>query len=84
MQTESINCANERPQKKKTELPRTLNRCVCPEKNERQQKKPVAHSIKNKKKKKEEQKVQNTLALKFEGKSYTRKYEQFQECEQCS
>ena len=37
--------------RKKTELPRTLNRCVCPEKNERQQKKPVAHSIKNKKKK---------------------------------
>ena len=37
---------NERTQKK------TLNRCLCPQKNERQQKKPVTHGIRNKKKRK--------------------------------
>ena len=36
--------------KKKAELPRTLNRYVCSQKNERQQKKPVTHSIRNQKK----------------------------------
>ena len=34
---------NEKTQKK------TLNRCVCPQKNERQQKKPVTHGITRKK-----------------------------------
>ena len=33
---------------KKSELPRTL-RCVCPQKNERQQRKPVIDGIRNKK-----------------------------------
>ena len=33
---------------KKSELPRTL-RCVCPQKNERQQRKPVIAGIRNKK-----------------------------------
>ena len=37
--------------RKQTELPRTLNRCVCSQKNERQQKKPVTHGIRKKKKK---------------------------------
>ena len=41
-----IFCVNERTQKK------TLNRCLCPQKNERQQKKPVTHGIRNKKKRK--------------------------------
>ena len=35
---------------KKSELPRTLSRCVCPQKNERQQSKPVIDGIRNKKK----------------------------------
>ena len=41
-----IYCVNERTQKK------TLNRCVCPQENERQQKRPVTHGIRNKKKRK--------------------------------
>ena len=36
----------------KSELPRTLSRCVCPQKNERQQRKPVIDGIRNKKKNK--------------------------------
>ena len=32
----------------KSELPRTLNRCVCPQKNERQKRKPVIDGIRNK------------------------------------
>ena len=28
---------------------KALNRCVCPQKNEKQNKKPVTHSIRNKK-----------------------------------
>ena len=35
---------------KKSELPGTLSRCVCPQKNERQQRKPVIDGIRNKKK----------------------------------
>ena len=34
---------------KKIKLPRTLSRCVCPQKNERQQRKPVIDGIRNKK-----------------------------------
>ena len=33
---------------KKSELPRTLSRCVCPQKNEQQQRKPVIDGIRNK------------------------------------
>ena len=36
---------------KKPELPRTLSRCVCPQNNERQQRKPVIDGIRNKKNK---------------------------------
>ena len=79
MQRESMYCANERTQKK-TELPRTLNRCVRPQKNERQKKQPVAHGIRNKKQK-EEQEAQNTLIQKSGGKSCTRTFQQFQEYE---
>ena len=43
----------------KTELPRTLNRCICSQKNEMQQRKPVIEGIRNKKKKEEE--VYNTV-----------------------
>ena len=58
-------CVNQKTYKK-TELPRTLNRCICP------QRKPVIDGIKNKKKK-EEQEVQSTLTLKSGGKSCIRK-----------
>ena len=37
---------------KKSELPRTLSRCVCPQKNERQQWKSVIDGIRNKEKNK--------------------------------
>ena len=37
-------------QSKKTELPRTLNRCICPQKNERQQRKLVRDGMRDKKK----------------------------------
>ena len=37
---------------KKSELPRTLSRCVCSQKNERQQRKPVIDDIRNKEKNK--------------------------------
>ena len=37
---------------KKSELRRTLSRCVCPQNNERQQRKPVIDGIRNKKEKK--------------------------------
>ena len=36
----------------KTELPRTFDRCICSQKNEMQQRKPVIEGIRNKKKKK--------------------------------
>ena len=32
------------------ELPMTLHGCVCPQKNERQQNKPITHGIRNSKK----------------------------------
>ena len=37
--------------RKQTELPRTLNRCECSQKNGRQQKKPVTRGIRKKNKK---------------------------------
>ena len=49
MQTKSIAIFNQITLKKESELPRTLSRCVCPQKNERQQGKPVIDSIRNKK-----------------------------------
>ena len=51
-----------------------------PQKNERQQRKPVIDGIRNKKKR-EEQEVQNTSTLKSGGKSCIRKSQQFQEYE---
>ena len=56
---------------KKVELPRTLSRCICPPKTERQRQKPVIDGVRNKKKR-EKQEVQNTLTLKSGGKSCTR------------
>ena len=61
-------------------IKKSLNRCLCPQNNERQQKSPVTYGIRNKKKK-EEQEVQNTLTLKSGAKSCTRKCQQFQEYE---
>ena len=55
MQAESIYCANQKTLKKKAELPTYLGQSaefVCPQKNERQQRKPVINGIRNAKEKK--------------------------------